>query len=55
MEDGEAIAILTNLLKRTDCTDEEKEALRLAIGSLSWFKLVESRIQGKKRRRDAED
>lgn len=54
MEDTETIAILTSLLKNPSLTSAETEAIREAIGILSWTKLVEGMKEGKKRRRDAQ-
>jgi hypothetical protein len=45
MEDKEAIEILMKLLEKDSLSKEEKEAIRLAIGILSWSKLAEGRIK----------
>lgn len=54
MNDKEAITILTDLLKRDVLSAEEQEAVRLAIGVLSWTKLSESRIQNLKAKKERE-
>ncbi len=54
MDDSETIKILTALLKNPTLTPAETEAIRDAIGILSWTKLVEGMKEGKKRRRDAQ-
>ncbi len=52
MEDKEAIVVLTGLLKRSDLSEQEVEAIRDAIGILGWTKLVEAWKENKKRVRD---
>ena len=52
MTDKEAIALLTGMLTKYPLTDEEKEAIREAIGILSWSKLMEGWTERKKRARD---
>lgn len=52
MDDTRAIEILTALLKKEGTTDEEKEALREAIGMLAWSKLIPNRIKQMKERRE---
>ena len=52
MDDKQAIAVLTALLKKPFLTDEEKEAVLTAVGILSWSKLSESRIKALKANRD---
>ena len=57
MTDKEAIKLLTGMLTKYPLADEEKEAIREAIGILSWSKLIEGWTERKKRARDkrAED
>lgn len=57
MNDKKAIEILANLLKNPAFGEEEKEALRHAIGVLSWTKLAETRLDGlgEKRRKKWEN
>ena len=57
MTDKEAIKLLTGMLTKYPLTDEEKEAIREAIGILGWSKLMEGWTERKKRARDkrAED
>lgn len=54
VEDKETIAILTALLANKTLSNTETEAIRDAIGILSWTKLVEGMKDGKKRRRVAQ-
>ncbi|MFH0892579.1 MAG: hypothetical protein V1867_07460 [Candidatus Falkowbacteria bacterium] len=48
MKDKKAAAILMELLDKFPFSDEEKEALKSAIGILTWSSLAESRIKAKK-------
>ena len=52
MEDKEVIEILKKILQTHELNSEEKEALRSAIGILSWTKLTEGVVKGMKRKRD---
>ncbi|MBP9757387.1 MAG: hypothetical protein KBD06_02190 [Candidatus Pacebacteria bacterium] len=52
MEDKEAIAVLTNMLRRHDLSEDEQEAVRAAIGLLGWTKLVDAWKENKKKLRD---
>ena len=52
MTDKEAIALLTGMLTKYQLTDEEREAIREAIGMLGWSKLMEGRVEGMKSARD---
>ena len=52
MTDKEAIKLLTGMLTKYQLTDEEREAIREAIGMLGWSKLMEGRVEGMKRARD---
>jgi len=52
MTDKEAIKLLTGMLTKYQLTEEEKEAIREAIGILSWSKLMEGWTERKKRARD---
>ncbi|MFZ2886589.1 MAG: hypothetical protein WA021_02080 [Minisyncoccia bacterium] len=52
MDEKKVIAVLTNLLKTHELSDDEKEALRTAIGTLAWTKLAEGYIEGRKKARD---
>jgi len=45
MNDKKAIEVLARLLEKGILSDEEQEAVRSAIGILSWSKLGESRIK----------
>ena len=45
MEDKEAIKILMRMLDNGSLTDEEKEAVRTAVGILSWSALGQARIK----------
>jgi hypothetical protein len=47
MEDQKAAEILLSLLKKSQLSQEEKEALKNAIGILSWTKLSQSRLKNK--------
>ena len=49
MEDKQAIEILMKLLEKYSLTGEEKEAVRSAIGILSWTKLAAGRIKSLKK------
>ncbi|OGF28159.1 hypothetical protein A2303_01990 [Candidatus Falkowbacteria bacterium RIFOXYB2_FULL_47_14] len=48
MKDKKAAAILMELLEKYPLNGEEKEAVRSAIGILTWSSLAESRIKAKK-------
>lgn len=52
MDEKKVIEILTNLLKTHTLSDNEKEALRTAIGTLAWTKLAEGYIEGRKKARE---
>lgn len=52
MEDSESVRILTRVLESYPLTDEEKEAVRNAIGLMSWTKLVEGFNDRRKAARD---
>jgi hypothetical protein len=52
MEHQKAIAILQNLLNRHSLNAEEKEAIMIAIGILSWVTLSKSKMKAQKARRD---
>ncbi len=52
MNDNEAVKRLTEILKRYPLTEKEQEAVRDAIGILSWTKLVEGMKENMKRARD---
>ena len=54
MNDKETIAVLQGLLERGVLTPEESEAVRSAIGVLSWTALAESRIKGLRVKKDRE-
>jgi len=41
MEDSKAVKILIAILKKYPLEDDEKEALKRAIGLMGWTKLVE--------------
>jgi hypothetical protein len=52
MDDKKAIELLTEILAKYPLSDEEKEAVREAIGILGWSKLMEGRVESMKRARD---
>lgn len=52
MDDKEAAKVLESILKKYDLSDEEKEALRQAIGVLGWTKLIEGYTENRKKARD---
>jgi len=52
MDDKIAAKILINLLNKDSLGAEEKEAVKTAIGVLSWTALSKSRIKNLKARRD---
>ena len=52
MNDKKAIELLTAMLTKYPLTDEEKEAVREAIGILAWTKLMEGSKKSMKRARD---
>jgi hypothetical protein len=45
MDDKKAATILMSLLDKNDLKDEEKEAIRMAIGLFSWTALSQSRVK----------
>jgi hypothetical protein len=55
MEDKKSAAILLGLLDKYPLTDEEKDAVKNAVGILGWTALAGSRIKSlkDKRERDA--
>lgn len=52
MDDKKAIELLTKMLEKYPLTNEEKEAVREAIGILAWSKLMEGRVKSMKKARD---
>jgi len=52
MDDKKAIELLTGFPAKYPLTDEEREAVREAIGILAWSKLIEGRVNSMKKRRD---
>lgn len=52
MNDNETIRHLEGILKTYPLTDVEKEAVRDAIGILSWTKLMEGWVESRKKKRD---
>ncbi len=52
MEYKEAIAVLQKLLDRHPLDAEEKEAITVAIGMLSWAVLSKSTLKARKAKRD---
>lgn len=52
MEDKETIDVLTQMLKDHTFSEREAEAIRNAIGLMSWTKLVEAWKDNKKKIRD---
>jgi hypothetical protein len=52
MDDKKAIEIFTKMLKKYSLRDEEKDALRHAIGLFGWTKLLEGYEENRKRARD---
>ena len=52
MTDKEAIQILLNLLKKYPFDEKEQEAVKSAIGILGWTKMLESKIEARKKKRE---
>lgn len=52
MDDTKAIDVLTRMLKDPRLSEDEREAVKEAIGILAWSKLAEGRIASMKRARD---
>jgi len=52
MEDKKAITILMKILDKYLLDAEEKEAISVAIGVLSWTSLAESKIKARKDKRE---
>jgi len=52
MEDSEAVKILIAMLKKYPFSDEEKEAMKTAVGLMGWTKLVEGYVENRKKARD---
>ena len=52
IDDKKTIEVLSALLKKGILSAEENEAIRSAIGILSWTKLAESRIKALKSKRE---
>lgn len=55
MKDKEAIVVLQGLIARKVLTIEEEEAVRSAIGILSWSSLAESGIKRLKEKKERAD
>jgi hypothetical protein len=55
MKDKEAIVVLQGLIARKVLTIEEEEAVRSAIGILSWTSLAESGIKRLKEKKERAD
>jgi len=55
MNDKKAIEVLKGLLARELLNAEEKEAIREAIGILSWSSLAESRIKSLREKRERKE
>jgi hypothetical protein len=51
MKDSKAIEILRQLLDKYSLTEEEREAIRAALGILAWTKLSESRLENLKKKK----
>jgi hypothetical protein len=51
MEEKKAVAVLNHLLKKDILDAEEREAVSVAIGLLSWNALAKSRLQALKTKR----
>jgi hypothetical protein len=54
LDDKKTIAVLFALIKRGVLSREEEEAVRSAIGILSWTSLAESRLKSIKAKREKE-
>jgi hypothetical protein len=52
MDDKKAVSILLNLLNKYSLNQEEKQAVKTAIGILSWMSLYKSRIKNLKDKKD---
>jgi hypothetical protein len=52
MEDKEAARILLALLQKDHLTDEERRAVRVAVGVLGWTSLAEGRLKTMRARRE---
>lgn len=52
MDDKKAAAILLAMLDKYQLSDEEKEAVKNAVGILGWTSLAQSRLKTMKERRD---
>lgn len=52
MDDKKAAVILIKLLKKRSLNNQEREAISIAIGILSWTSLSKSRVKTLKARQD---
>ena len=52
MDDKKAAAVLMDILKKYSLDEEEKEAIKAAIGILSWTSLAKSRVKNLKDKLD---
>lgn len=52
MDDKKAAGILMRLMEKYALEDEEKEAIKEAIGILSWTTLAKSRLKARKDKLD---
>ncbi len=52
MDDKKAAAILLAMLDKYQLSDEEKEAVKNAVGILGWTSLAQSRLKVMKEKRD---
>ncbi len=53
MNDKESILILTAMLKKYPLAEDEREAIRTALGILGWSKFAESGLEARKAKRAA--
>ncbi|NTW22375.1 hypothetical protein HGA34_02395 [Candidatus Falkowbacteria bacterium] len=53
MDDKKAASILMGILDKHPLSEEEKEAIKSAIGILSWTSLAESRIKKLKAKKES--
>ena len=50
MTDKEAIQVLTEMLTKYPLDEKEQEAIKSSIGILGWTKMLENKIEARKKR-----
>lgn len=51
MTDKEAIAVLTEMLRKYPLDEKEQEAIKSSIGILGWTKMLENKLEARRKNR----